>query len=278
MGGRSSKTRPAQSPFPGQSQDTVVQTFDMGAVDELQSGAAGGLCSNNTSSNILRDKDADDNSKQHGGGAASPLATKGSMVQGIWEGRVDNNLAPLSALYGKHFTAPDLQVSSSEDEDEQPHGKKRKKKLARKRKKSAPETKSTTAPPVLKPVKPPPHSPNQHTTIEPLVILEPESATQGSSDAVGDSGGNMNNSPASKLQESPVSKADSPPRFFAISKTRLSFNRPPTGAKEKEMPVREKEPSSGSPDKAATASSVSKVRAGVHCEDSCEESALRLTH
>lgn len=270
MGARTSKTRPTQSPVQSQSHDTVVQTFDMGTVDELQNGVA--LWSNSSSNNVgvgagVGVGSAGGDEKRHG------YSAKSAMVQGILEGRIDNNMAPLSSLYGTHSTAPELEVSSSEDEDDEvdgasPHRKKKqKKKLARKKKKTQViETKVVATPAkTLKPVKPPPHPPNQHTPVVPLVTLKTASTLDnigiGTSDnESGVAGRSVDGSPTPKAQVPPTGKADSPSRFFGFSMSRRNLVRPPTGTKEKTTSARAEEPLVVSLNASASASLTSKVR------------------
>lgn len=244
MGGRSSKTKPARSPVKRQNQDdTVVETFGIGTVDEVQTGEVRAR-----SVDALKNHSHEDN-ETHGRGVSS------SVVHGIWEGRADNNLAPLSSVYGTATKPMEFQVSSSEDEeDASSHGKKRKK--ARKKKKPKPKPaseKSALRLAALKPVKPPPAA---HPLGHPSpVSIESQPAHLHDDDAVQAFGTKIDPLEA-------VTKADSPSRFFGFDgwKARMSSTQSISSTREREKSTREKERSSGSPEKAVSASPVSKVR------------------
>lgn len=248
MGGRSSKTKPARSPGKSQNQNqdtTVVETFGVDMVDEVQTGEVRAHSMDALKSHAPEDRGA---------------ASSGSVVHGIWEGRADNNLAPLSSEYGKATKPIELQVSSSEDEDEEDtsnHGKKRTK--ARKKKKPKPATeKSARKLSVLKPVKPPPAAhtmshQNSATTASQAENLHDDDAVRAISVETGSS--------------EAASKPDSPSRFFGFDgwKARMSSTRSISSTREREKSTREKERSSGSPEKAVAANPVSKVLLVLYC-------------
>lgn len=248
MGGRSSKTKPARSSGKSQNQDTtVVETFGIETVDEVQTGEVRAH-----KMDVLKSHATEDNDP-HGRGVGSS-----SLVHGIWDGKADNNLAPLSPVTGKAAKPIELQVSSSEDEDEEEeasnHGKKRKK--ARKKKKPKPATTKKKLS-VLKPVKPPPAThPIGHQS---SVATESHAVHSQDADVVQAIGVEPDLSTSS--QET-GGKPDSPSRFFGFDgwKTRKNSSRSIASTREREKSTREKEKSSGSPEKAVPPSPASKVR------------------
>jgi hypothetical protein len=244
MGGRSSKTKPAVSP--AKAQDTVVETFDMGRVDDA------------AEIETLKQDHIREIEKIHSAHATN--AHKGGTVYEMWEGRPHASFESLSQsslpLEWRKPVNLDLQVSSSEEEDDEPeevdthHTGKNRKRSRKKKKppKSRPTPdKSKLTLSSLRPVKPL-HPLSKQTPVEqaktPLPVVAADS-----------------DKPPSTLpqaaQDTTITKPESPSRFFGF-KVRRNSVRSDTSSTRENKTVSER--STGSPEKAASTSPHSKVR------------------
>ncbi|KAF1331337.1 hypothetical protein FI667_g4617, partial [Globisporangium splendens] len=209
MGGRSSKTKPAASPV--KTQDTVVETFDMGGVD----GAA--------ETETLKQDHIREIEETHSAHATN--AHKGGTVHEIWEGRPYASFESLShASLPLEWRKPvnlDLQVSSSEEEDDEPEGdetrhtaenreRPRKKKKPPKSLPASDKSKLTLS--SLRPVKPL-HPLSKQTPVERVKTPLPTVAADSDKPP----------STPSQGQDMPTNKPESPSRFFGFKVRRNSI-------------------------------------------------------